>query len=190
MKRLWNFLVVAACCTGPSILAFVGSEGRAFAQKTSSVQVVNGPANPVPVRDVDNPTRTPFQSAMARDLIAAGANIAHFDFALPPGKVVAIEHVSVSADVPPGQQVSVKLYCQGSSGTGFPDLPVEAGYAEHSLVVTFQGTFGGNSRFVSSQAVKCYGFGPQGLRVNVERNGLAGATGNITAAVSGYLITP
>src|SRR5216117_2665883 len=76
------------------------------APSPSNVNVVNTPASPVPVRDVDNPARQPFQ-AEAVGGFADGASTTGdiLITTVPAGKLLVIEHVSVFGAMLPSQRM-------------------------------------------------------------------------------------
>ena len=68
------------------------------------VQVVNTSAQPVLVRDVDNPARQPFQATVfisISDGVPAGSALLD----VPSGRQLVIEYVSASVQLPTGQKV-------------------------------------------------------------------------------------
>src|SRR5437870_13576858 len=76
------------------------------APSPTNVNVVNTTASPVPVRDVDNPARQPFQ-AQAVGGFADGASTTG-DITIgpvPAGKRLVIEHVSVFGAMLSGQKM-------------------------------------------------------------------------------------
>src|SRR5438552_13850372 len=79
---------------------------------TPNVNVVNTPASPVPVRDVDNPARQPFHvEAVAGFADGASTTGGILIPAVPAGKRLVIEHLSVSAHALHGQRmIGGKVY--------------------------------------------------------------------------------
>ena len=84
---------------------------------TPNVNVVNTTASPVPVRDVDNPTRQPFH-AEAVGGFADGACVTGGILipTVPAGKRLVIEHISGFARMLHGQRmVHGEIYCDALS---------------------------------------------------------------------------
>src|SRR5215210_5150461 len=79
----------------------------------NSVQVSNPATNPVPVRDVDEEARQPFQELRLVEFGETDNNADTLFNPIPPGKRLVIEHVSAIASLPPGQKmvcgISVKV---------------------------------------------------------------------------------
>src|SRR5439155_17389827 len=66
------------------------------APSPSNVNVVNTTASPVPVRDVDNPSRQPFQAEVVGGFADGASTTGDITIAtVPAGKRLVIEHVSV-----------------------------------------------------------------------------------------------
>jgi hypothetical protein len=138
---------------------------------------------PLFVRDADRPDRQPFH---ANGAIFFGNNQGgEVFFSVPFGKVLVIEHVSVEADLPIGQQafVYVDVFDPGGLRVG-----------RHSMALTNLGTFasfGGNSTtLVASQPIRMYA--PHGnnnnptVRIAIIRSGPGNAS--FGAGISGYLV--
>src|SRR6266568_3412190 len=76
------------------------------APSPSNVMVVNTPASPVPVRDVDNPARQPFQAQVVGGFADGAATTGDIPITtVPAGKLLVIEHVSVFGRMLPGQKM-------------------------------------------------------------------------------------
>ncbi len=147
--------------------------------------VVNTPASPVPVRDVDNPARQPFQ-AQAVGGFADGASTTG-DVTIttvPAGKLLIIEHVSVFGAMLPGQKmVRARLIIRWSTPGG--SLVIRP-----PLVIRPQGSNADGTRdyFVASEPVRFYA-GDGLVSWEAERDSSAGAnpTG-IDINCEGYLV--
>src|SRR5207244_13410198 len=73
---------------------------------TPNVNVVNTPASPVPVRDVDNPARQPFQAEVVGGFADGASTTDEVTITtVPAGKLLIIEHVSVFGAILPGQRM-------------------------------------------------------------------------------------
>src|SRR6266568_4786805 len=98
------------------------------APSPSNVMVVNTPASPVPVRDVDNPARQPFQAEVVGGFADGASTTGDIPITtVPAGKVLVIEHVSVFGAMLPGQKM-VRAVMHRFSVFG------------HSLVISAQGS--------------------------------------------------
>src|SRR6266568_3286494 len=76
------------------------------APSPSNVIVVNTPASPVPVRDVDNPARQPFEAQGMGGFADGASTTGDITIAtVPAGKLLVIEHVSVLGTMIPGQKM-------------------------------------------------------------------------------------
>jgi len=150
------------------------------APSPSNVIVVNTTASPVPLRDVDNPARQPFQ-AEAVGGIADGASTTG-DITLttvPVGKRLVIEHVSVL-----GKMLAPQRLVLGGMGSGQPGGKV------HWLDIKVQGSNADATLdyFVASQLVRFYQ-DPGPVRCLAERDSTAGANpASVTFTISGYFV--
>ncbi len=136
-----------------------------------------------PVRDVENPARTPFHLRCATGLgpteSSRGCN-----FAVPAGQRLVIENIRGDINVQPGQKVLVLM--RGFSLPGGDPLDVVA------LPVVLQGTFFGVDRYALNQLTRIYldhtttttGDGD----VIVIRDAAGGSAG-FAVSVNGYLVT-
>ena len=99
---------------------------------------------------------------------------------VPAGKRLVIEHVSVRAELPPGQtaRATIVVSLNGEAAT-------------HYLVMVGQGTVisqpTNRAVFVASQEMRLYVDAATGPGVNVERDN-ANEPGNAYASISGYLV--
>jgi hypothetical protein len=150
------------------------------APSPSNVIVVNTTASPMPLRDVDNPARQPFQ-AEAVGGFADGASTTG-DITLttvPVGKRLVIEHVSVL-----GKMLAPQRLVLGGIGSGQPGGKV------HWLEIKVQGSNadGTLDYFVASQLVRFYQ-DPGPVRCLAERDSTAGANpASVTFTISGYFV--
>ena len=146
---------------------------------TPNVNVVNTTASPVPVRDVDNPARQPFE-AQGMGGFADGASTTG-DITIttvPAGKVLVIEHVSVFGAMLPGQKMVRARVMYRFSVFG------------HSVVISAQGSNadGSSDYFVASEPVRFYA-GSGLVFWEVERNSVAGTNvAGIDINCDGYFV--
>ncbi|PYL50331.1 MAG: hypothetical protein DMF33_13090 [Verrucomicrobia bacterium] len=146
---------------------------------TPNVNVVNTPASPVPVRDVDNPAKQPFQ-AEAMGGFADGASTTG-DIPIttvPAGKRLVIEHVSVFGTMLPGQKM-VRAVMHRFSVFG------------HSLVISAQGSNadGSSDYFVASELIRFYDNDGLPVAWEAERDSSAGANlAGIDINCDGYFV--
>lgn len=138
--------------------------------------------NATPVRDVENPARTPFHFRCNASL-ADGESAKVCDFAVPAGQRLVIENIRGLFYVQPGQKVLVVM--RGNSVPGGDD-PIE----DMPMPVQLQGTFSGTDRYALNQLTRIYLdhlFATDG-QLSVSRDPSAGDTfGEL--CISGYLIT-
>lgn len=143
------------------------------------VRVVNTPAEPVPVtlqgaaqidtstplpvREVDNPNRVPFQIELTRE---------ESEFEVPAGKRLVIEHVSgeYNTDAP-------RSFVSLGTTSGDPPL-----FVEHHFVPEVTGTFNGFSDHLFSLAARLYANPGTVVRA------FGGGATSLSVAISGYLV--
>jgi hypothetical protein len=101
-------------------------------------------------------------------------SFADVKIAVPAGRVLIVEHVSVRVGVPAGQVVVGVVACQG--GAGF-------GVAFHHLVFHAQTP----SVFIAAHAMRCFATGgTEGIKVSISRSSDTGLMA-VDASVSGHL---
>src|SRR5439155_10253743 len=118
---------------------------------TPNVNVVNTTASPVPVRDVDNPARQPFQAQVVGGFADGAATTGDIPITtVPAGKLLVIEHVSVFGRMLPGQKMVRATIQTGDFST--------------YLRISPQGSNAGGTRdyFVGSEQVICFVYGTVG----------------------------
>lgn len=146
------------------------------AQSAQDVTVVNTEKNPVPVFDVENPAKQPFQTSVL-SFIEAGSPSGHAFFRVPAGKRLVIEYISGILSVPFGQSiVTFELTTTASRLT-----------ANHSVQISFAGVLAGSSQFTAGQLVKIYADPGTIVGVGAFRNTYTG-TGRVSVTISGYLL--
>lgn len=146
---------------------------------TPTVQVGNAPNSPLPVRDVDNPARQPFQGELD-PLVTVGSFTASDSLSVPAGKRLVIEFASATINTTSGTKMWVRIQTTTNNSTN-----------AHTLVPELQGAFaaGGSDFFVAAQPLKIYA--DPGTQVTFIVNVLGGvANTNSGAAVvmSGYFV--
>jgi hypothetical protein len=164
------------------IMGLSGSSAWAAAAPASGpgVTVTNPVSNPVPVRDVENPARQPFQQELFLST-PDGLLGANDQFTVPSGKRLVIEFVSFTMNWPAGQ-LTTRAFINvcNASGNACP--------VSFYVPASFQATeFGGTDFFVASSPTRLYADPGSVVGVAVRRNVTAG-TGLATVAVSGYLV--
>ena len=134
----------------------------------------NTAATPMWVRDVDGPTRQPFQ-AQVGGVWNSSISIV-LDITVPAGKRLVIKHVSASTDVPSGQFVQARFLINNAF--------------EYELLMTSQGTFqSGDTHFVASQPVEIVADPGTNIHFAIDRSSAAGGGFSFGGAtVSGYLV--
>ena len=136
------------------------------APSPSNVIVVNTPASPVPVRDVDNPARQPFQAEAMGGFADGASTTGEVTITtVPAGKLLIIEHVSVFGAMLPGQKMVRARVMYRFSVFG------------HSLVISAQGSNanGSSDYFVASELIRFYDNDGLPVAWEAERDSSAGA---------------
>jgi hypothetical protein len=147
---------------------------------SNTVQVGNTTANPVLVRDANNPAFQPFQVSGAINL-NDGVNAAAQSqpFTVGPGKRLVIEHISATGQLPSGQKfTSIQIFNVGG------------GYGtNHYLTATMMGSVSGGTidQFATSQPVRLYADPGTSVFAVAYRSEAAGQ-GGLFFTVSGYLV--
>ena len=155
------------------------------APSPSNVNVVNTTASPVPVRDVDNPARQPFQAEVVGGFADGASTTGDVTITtVPAGKLLIIEHVSVFGAMLPGQKmVRARLIIRWSTPGG--SLVIRP-----PLVIRPQGSNADGTRdyFVASEPVRFYA-GDGLVSWEAERDSVAGANlAGIDINCDGYFV--
>ncbi len=153
------------------------------APSPSNVIVVNTPASPVPVRDVDNPARQPFQAQAVGGFADGASSTGDITIAtVPAGKRLVIEHVSALGTMLPTQKV-----INGGSDVIWTD-PFGIIILQYHWDSQGSNADGSRDYFVVSEALRVYA-NPGPIRCFAERDSTAGANPNsVTFTISGYLV--
>ena len=152
------------------------------APSPSNVNVVNTTASPVPVRDVDNPARQPFQAEVVGGFADGASTTGDITIAtVPAGKRLVIEHVSVFG-------MMLRLQRLVASGTQMHEI----GHTSrgHGPPISAQGSNadGTLDYFIASQLVRFYA-DPGPISVFAERDSFGGANpDSVTFTISGYFV--
>jgi hypothetical protein len=138
-----------------------------------------GQGQTLPVRDVENPARQPFQREL-QIAIPAGSNGASETFTVPAGKRLVLEYIAATVAVFPGQKGSLRI-TNTAGGT----------LASYDLHLEDEGVgFTGFAIFRVSQQIRIYADPGSTVTVVV---GSDGATLPVTigelVTLSGYLVT-
>ncbi len=151
--------------------------GRAVVDAAKEVLVINASTQPLPVRDVDNPARQPFQKEIIVNL-NLGSDTGEDDVVtVPPGKRLVVEHASATGFVPVGQKLRVFVLTRFNSQL-----------TSVALVATPQGIIdNGRDVFVASNPVRLYAGSGDFVRAVARRNDSAG-NGFVFFSVAGYLL--
>jgi hypothetical protein len=147
---------------------------------TRAVEVVNSAVNPVPVRDVDNPARQPFNATFFTDFQNEQVTADVPFITVPAGKRLVIEHASAQSRFPANDLVSASLL--------YPALT--NGLVEQFLVIHPQGTDHlGNRVFTASEELRAYIAEGGTLRFKVSRDRAGAAVvDGVGVTVSGYFV--
>jgi hypothetical protein len=138
-----------------------------------------GRAQSIPIRDVENPARQPFQREL-QITVPAGSNGVAQTFTVPAGKRLVIEFVAASLGLFPGQK-----------GILLITTTVGGSIASYDLPLTDQGVgFTGFAGFRTSQMVRIYADPGSTVTVVVGSDGATFpvAIGELVS-LSGYLVT-
>jgi hypothetical protein len=143
---------------------------------TPNINISNKVDNPLPVGDVQNPAFQPFE---VDKHIGVNNGTAMLSAVIPPagsaGQRAVIEHVTVDARVPDGQNIVVRI--------GQPDE------IEHSLVLTSQGIWGSAHRYTASQPIRLYSVGGgDGLIFAIIERSSSGGSATVYVTISGHLV--
>jgi hypothetical protein len=128
-----------------------------------------------------DPAHTAYQEEAFADINPGAFEQGVFFNDVPAGKRLVIEHVTVRAELPPGQRARASIV-----------VTLEASRVTHHLVMVSQGTVIGSptnrAAFVASQPIRLYVDGGQGAwGVNVERD--SSVEGGIAyASLSGHFV--
>ena len=143
---------------------------------TPTVQVVNGAASPVPIRDSDNPARQRWQGA-AQVLFNSPDTqlVTTFGPAIPAGKIFVIEYITAHGALPSGQKLRFILFN-------------DAGYTlvQHYFAPTFVGTDFTVDNLILSESVRFYAISMP--TINVTRFPDNSGSGFVNLSLSGYLV--
>jgi hypothetical protein len=148
MKRTKEFLIGMGFVTVVVLTLSFGNPVLAAASD-KDVNVVNTPANPVPVTGtvgVSNDSLFQPYIKTGSFNITAGNNLGEVDFDVPDHKRLILESVAIQADVPEGQKVRISLDSQVN--------PAINKYAIGFLTVQSPGPIGGYEYYVANQPFK------------------------------------
>jgi hypothetical protein len=165
-----NFIVAIAFVSliagWAMMLSGVGKSRESFARMEDPVTLV---------RDVDGPTKQPFQTEV-KVTVAAGLTSNTGSIDVPVGKLMVIEHISVQGTAPAGQNVFASI-----TNHVAPDLTLR----KHIFPAKNQ-VFGTSNYFLVSESLRLYADAP-GIGVRIDRD----ASTSIASAafvVSGYFV--
>ncbi len=163
----------------PAVLAQQLGQWNVVLSGTPTVQVGNAFNSPLPVRDVDNPARQPFQRELD-PLVSPGSFTASDSLTVPAGKRFAIEFASASVDTPAGTKMWVRIQTT-SSGVGL----------SYSLLPQLQGNYAadGSDFLLAAQPMKLYADpGTQVTAVVSVLGGVANTNTGASVSLSGYFV--
>ncbi len=168
--------VVLGCFALPSATQAVPLPSNVNVVNTPNVNVVNPTTQPVPVRDVDNPARQPFQVQVVGDFADGASTTGDIPITtVPAGKLLVIEYVSLFGSMLTGQQL-VRARLQ----TGNPPVYSELRFnIQGGNVEVTRDYFVGSQFYAQPGPISCF----------AERNSTAGANpASVTFTVSGYFV--
>ncbi len=144
---------------------------------TPNVAVGNTEANPVPIRDVDNPARQPFQTVGGGQLPALTCG-SSFTFAVPANKRLVIEFASANVRIQAIGQIA-EVGIQTTVGLNLS--------GPYRVPLNRTGTVGSEERFEGSQQMRVYhdtGTVFVGFGRTIPCAGIA----DFSVSISGYLV--
>ncbi len=153
--------------------------GNVGITNTPTVQVSNAFNSPLPVRDVDNPARQPFQRELD-PLIPAGSFTASDSLTVPAGKRLVIEFASATINTTSGTKMWVRIQTTTSGSTN-----------AHTLVPELQGPFSADNSdfFVAAQPMKVFADpATQVIVITSVLGGVANSNSGAAVVMSGYLV--
>jgi len=152
--------------------------GSVSIANSPTVQVGNTSASPVAVRDVDNPARHPFQF-YATFSKTGGNLIVDNQIAVPAGKRLVIETITLQAFVPAGQKLLAQLHMVGG-GT----------FVQHNIMLTPQGGFNFDllDYFAATETVRMYADQGSAVPLHVTRSSNDANFWGGSYTVAGYLV--
>jgi hypothetical protein len=156
-----------------------GQSANNDTQKTQNVTVVNRPANPVQVRDVDNPAQQPVSVEVELTLLNGFQDTAGVIYGVPPGKLLVIEYFSARAKLPHTQTIA-EIGCTINQN----NAPSVSTYVE----ATHMTSTSAQEFFVSSKLVRIYAGSESHVSVFLKRLPLTTGTGQVLFSIQGYLV--
>jgi hypothetical protein len=148
-------------------------------QKTPNVTVVNRPTNPVPVRNVDGPTRQPVSAEVELTVLSGFDETAGVIYAVPAGKLLVIEYLSARAKLPHDQGIA-EIGCT----TRLFGVPPVSTYFE----ATHMSGSSSQEFFVTSKLVSLYAAPETHVSVFLKRLPQTTGTGQVLFTLHGYLV--
>ncbi len=155
---------------GPPAVEIIGTVDTNVVN-TPDVVVANTPLDPVPTMLGGEP----FQSTSFFDNWDV-ESVRAITWDIPFDKMIIVQTVSVSAFVPPGQEVRAEVRSQG------------VGFGQHPIPLTRQGTFNGLDLYVGTMSLTGFATGDGGVRLSAVRNSTSGDGGRVEFALVGYIV--
>lgn len=165
-----NFIVAIAFVSliagWAMMLSGVGKSNAASARMDDPVTLV---------RDVDGPTKQPFQTEV-KVTVASGLSAANGFIDVPSGKLMVIEHISVQGTAPAGQSIFPSI-----TSHVVPDLTLRK-----QIFPAKNQVFGTSNYFLVSESLRLYADAPS-ITVRLDRDAFTG-TCSAFFVVSGYFV--
>ncbi|HEX2340144.1 MAG TPA: hypothetical protein VHI98_06655 [Vicinamibacterales bacterium] len=152
-KRMWIAAAIGAFGLGLPLTP--AGEALADSSKLFLVKVMNGAGNPVPVGDVDQPARQIFRESLSC-AVAQGQIDCMNQLSVPAGKLLVIETISATLNVPGGQQPSLSVVVGSTPEFGFLVPLVRTASFTSPLATTF--TAGWHRYAFTSPWASTFGF--------------------------------
>jgi hypothetical protein len=140
------------------------------------------PSSPLPVYDVENPARSPYQRNLVLTFTEPSFVTQNGELTVPTGKVWVVEFITALVHVPTGEKVRMLFFVN--------DGPT---IAQHHFAPTFIGTDFTVDNLSLDQPVRLYakGDGTNGnyaIRVNATRFSNNAGSGTVQLSLAGYLV--
>jgi hypothetical protein len=171
IAKAGNTLTVAA----PNVLTTVAHDNTLVGDGTLASPL--GITSPLEIRDLDNPARQPFQATRTCTAVAQVAGCS-FNLAVPAGKRLVLEYVSLLARLPAGQVVAFDIE------TTVNDAPVVHRLPFSPPAIDM---FNTGSQTSIGQQVRLYADPGTTFSINANRAPSAGGA-TFIFSISGYLV--
>lgn len=179
LRGMIGILAIVFAVSFVTLVYGQGQGGNNDGQKTQNVTIVNRIANPVPVRDVDNPAQQSVSVEVELTLLNGFQDTAGVIYAVPTGKLLVIEYLSARTKLPHAQAIA-EIGCTINQS----NAPSVSTYVE----ATHMTSTSSQEFFVSSKLVRIYAGSESHVSVFLKRLPLTTGTGQVLFSIQGYLV--